>query len=153
MSESTFHYVIYIRSSIEKVWDALRLPEFTRKYWFECVEETDWKPGSAWKLVAPGGRVADAGEVLEIEKPRRLVLKWRHEILPDMKAEGDSKCVIELQAADDAVILTLTHTNDVPNSKFIESVSSGWPAILSSLKSLLETGDALEITRHWPKGM
>ena len=153
MSDSKFHYVIYIRTSIEKLWDALTLPEYTRAYWCETTQVSDWKSGSAWKMVAPNGRLGDSGEVLEFEKPKRFVLKWRHEIMPEMKAEGYSKCVIELEPAADAVKLTLTHSNDVPNSKFIAAIAQGWPGILSSLKSLLETGEALEITKHWPKEM
>ena len=153
MSASTFTYVIYIRTSVGKLWDALTLPEYTRAYWCETRQESDWKPGSAWKMVAPDRRVADSGEVLEFEKPKRLAVTWRHEIVQELKAEGYSKCVMELEPAADAVKLTLTHSMDVPNSKFISSISQGWPAILSSLKSLLETGEALEITKHWPKEM
>ncbi|HUO60314.1 MAG TPA: SRPBCC family protein [Candidatus Acidoferrales bacterium] len=153
MSDSRFYYIIYIRTSIEKLWDALTLPDFTRAYWCETTQVSNWTPGSEWKMLAPDGRVADSGEVLEFERPKRLALKWRHEIAQDLKAEGYSKCVIELEPAGDAVKLTLTHSNDVPDSKFIAAISQGWPAILSSLKSLLETGEALEITKHWPKGM
>jgi uncharacterized protein YndB with AHSA1/START domain len=101
----------------------------------------------------PDGRVADGGEVVEIEKPQRLVLRWRNEFLPDLREEGYSRCVFELQPQADMVKLTVTHEIDKPESKFIASVSNGWPMILSSLKSLLETGEALEATKHWPKGM
>jgi uncharacterized protein YndB with AHSA1/START domain len=104
-------------------------------------------------MLAPDGRVADSGTVLEYEKPKRLAVKWRHEILQELKAEGYSTCVMDLEPAGDAVKLTLTHSNDVPNSKVIAAISQGWPTILSSLKSLLETGEALEVTKHWPKGM
>jgi uncharacterized protein YndB with AHSA1/START domain len=101
----------------------------------------------------PDGRVGDSGEVVEIEKPRRLVLCWRNEFLPELREEGYSICTLQLEAAGDAVKLSITHTMDRPESKLIAGVSSGWPNILSSLKSLLETGDALEATKHWPKGV
>jgi uncharacterized protein YndB with AHSA1/START domain len=90
------------------------------------------------------GRVADAGEVLEIDPPKRLVLKWRNEFRPELHDEGFSRATFELEHLDGVVKLTVIHEIDVPGSKFIEAVSAGWPAILSSLKSLLETGEALE---------
>jgi uncharacterized protein YndB with AHSA1/START domain len=101
----------------------------------------------------PDGRVGDSGEVLEVDRPRRLVLKWRNEFRPELRAEGYSRCVFDLEPRGDMVKLTVTHEIDLLNSKFIEAVSNGWPAILSSVKSLLETGGALEATKHWPKGL
>lgn len=153
MSNSKFVYVIYIRTTVEKLWEALTKPEFTRQYWVGCMEESTWKAGGPWKLMIPDGRVADAGEILEIERPKKLVLKWRNEFIPELRTEGYSRCTMELEAQGDTVKLTVTHEMDKPNSKFIASVSNGWPAILSSLKSLLETGDSLEATKHWPKNM
>jgi uncharacterized protein YndB with AHSA1/START domain len=105
--------------------------------------ETDWKAGSPWKLVFPDGRVADTGEVAEIEKPRRLVLRWRNELRPELHEEGYARCVMEIEPAGEVVKLTITHEIDRPGSKLIEAVSGGWPRILSSLKTLLETGMAL----------
>jgi uncharacterized protein YndB with AHSA1/START domain len=93
------------------------------------------------------GRVADTGEVLEIDPPRRLVLSWRNEFRPELKAEGYSRATFDIAFAGDMVKLTVTHEIDKEGSKFIEAVSGGWPSILSSLKSLLETGKALE---RWP---
>jgi uncharacterized protein YndB with AHSA1/START domain len=134
-------YVTFIRSSAEKVWDALTLPELTAKTWFGTHHETDWKPGSPWALVFADGRVADAGEILEIDRPNRLVLKWRNE-KPELKAEGWSRCTIEIEpVADNAVKLTVTHQLEGEGTKFIEAVSGGWPKILSNVKSLLETGE------------
>src|SRR5271169_3409737 len=80
MAESKFVYVSYIRTTPEKLWDALTKPEFTRLYWFSAHPESDWKPGSPWKLIFSDGRVADMGEIVESTPPRRLVIKWRHEI-------------------------------------------------------------------------
>jgi uncharacterized protein YndB with AHSA1/START domain len=148
-----FVYVTYIRTSAEKLWAALTRPEFTRRFWFDTTQECEWRPGSSWRLMAPDGRVADAGEVLEVDPPRRLVLSWRHEISPEMKAEGFSRMTYGLEQQGDTVKLTVTHDIDRPQSKFIEGVSQGWPVILSSLKSLLETGESLVATRKWPEGM
>jgi uncharacterized protein YndB with AHSA1/START domain len=151
MEESRFVYVTYIRTTAEKLWRALREPEFTRQYWFNTVQKCAWTPGAAWRMIAPDGRVGDSGEVVEMEPQRRLVLKWRNELAPELTAEGYSRMTYELEQAGEAVKLTLIHTMDRSGSKFIAAVSEGWPAILASLKSLLETGAALKETREWPK--
>jgi uncharacterized protein YndB with AHSA1/START domain len=153
MAKSRFVYVTYIRTTPEKLWQALTTPEFNRQFFFGTTQESEWKPGALWRLMIPDGRVADSGEVLEIDPPRRLVLKWRNEIMPELRAEGFSRmtCTLEKQGA--SVKLTLVHEMDKSGSKFIASVSEGWPPILSSLKSLLETGESLEETRQWPAEM
>jgi uncharacterized protein YndB with AHSA1/START domain len=109
--------------------------------------ECDWKPGSPWRLKFEDGRTADTGEVLEAVAPKRLVLKWRNEFKPELKAEGYSRCTMEIEMADyypdfggKAVKLTITHELEGEGTKFIEAVSGGWPKVLSNLKSLLETG-------------
>lgn len=152
MSGSRFVYVTYIRTTPEKLFQALTQPEFTRQYWCETTQDCQWQKGASWKIITPDGRVADSGEVLEYDPPRRLVVSWRNEFRPELKPEGYSRLTYELEPLGDTVKLTLTHEIDVPGSKLIEAVSGGWPAILASLKSLLETGDALEQTKKWPEG-
>jgi uncharacterized protein YndB with AHSA1/START domain len=153
MSESKFVYVTYIRTTPEKLWHALTMPEFTRQYWAGTWQDCTWEKGASWKLMIPDGRVGDSGEVLEIDPPRRLVLSWRNEFKPELKLDGFSRATFELEKQDDMVKLTIVHEIDKPDSKFIEAVSGGWPLILASLKSLLETGESLEATRTWPEGM
>jgi len=139
-----FVYVTYIRTTQEKLWRALIEPEFTRQYWVGSWQESEWKPGASWRIMMPDGRVADSGEVLEINAPKRLVLSWRNEFRPELRAEGFSRLTYELDALDDGTVkLTVIHEIDKPESKFLEAVSHGWPHILASLKSLLETGEAL----------
>lgn len=153
MAGSRFLYVIYIRTTAETLWQALIEPEHTRRYWCEVRQESEWTAGASWRTRAPDGRIADTGEVLEIESHRRLVLSWRNELFPDARAEGYSRLTYELEPQGDCVKMTLTHEMDRQGSKLIEATSGGWPAILSSLKSLLETGEPLEITRRWPDGV
>jgi uncharacterized protein YndB with AHSA1/START domain len=153
MADSRFVYVTYIRTTPEKLWQALLEPEFTRQYWCGNWQDCEWKPGSSWKLMTPDGRVADVGEIVEIEPQRKLVLTWRHEFRPEMHAEGYSRLTYEIESLKESVKLTVIHEIDKPDSKLIAGVSSGWPMILASLKSLLETGESLEESRHWPKGM
>ncbi|MGD0829927.1 MAG: SRPBCC family protein [Terracidiphilus sp.] len=153
MAESKFVYVTFIRTSPRKLWQALTEPEFTRQYWMDTTQESEWKPGASWKILFADGSLADSGEIIEIDPPLRLALKWRHEISPELTAEGYSRLTYELEPKGEAVKFTVTHTMDKAESKFIDAVSSGWPMILSSLKSLLETGESIEETRHSPKGM
>jgi uncharacterized protein YndB with AHSA1/START domain len=153
MADSKFLYITYIRTSPEKLWQALIDPEYTRRYWAETRQDCAWKQGSSWRLMIPDGRVGDSGEVLEIDPPRRLVLSWRNEFKPELRAEGHSRMTYELEPQGDAVKLTIIHEMGRPDSKLIEAVSSGWPGIVASLKSLLETGESLEFTRKWPEGM
>lgn len=142
MNRSTFMYVTYIRTTPEKLWSALTDPAAMRQYWFGMHQESDWLPGSAWRLVFPDGRIADSGEVVEAERPRRLVIKWRNEFKPELKTEGYSRCTMELEPEKDTVKLTITHVMEHGDSRFIEAVSGGWPKIASNLKSLLETGQS-----------
>jgi uncharacterized protein YndB with AHSA1/START domain len=141
---SQFVYVTYIRAPQEKVWAALTTPQTMRQYWFGMHQETDWKPGSPWKLVFEDGRVADAGEILECEKPNRIVIKWRHALRPELTEEGYTRCVMSLEYDGELTKLTIDHSIDSEGAKIIGAVSDGWPKILSSLKSLLETGKSLE---------
>ncbi|HVJ85976.1 MAG TPA: SRPBCC family protein [Caulifigura sp.] len=153
MADSRFYYVIYIRTSAEKLWDALRDPEFTRQYWAETYQISEWRVGAPWKLLIKDGRVADHGEVLEVDPPRKLVLSWQSQFLPELEKEGFSKLTFELEPVGESVKLTVLHEIGVEKSKLIESISNGWPHILSSLKTLLETGESLVETRKWPDGM
>jgi len=140
MAKSTFVYVTYIRTTQEKLWSALTDADFMQKYWFGTRCESQWKAGSAWKMVYPDGRVSDSGEIVEAEPPRRLVIRWQHQTKPELKAEGESLCTMELESIGATVKLSITHSIERDPSKFIEAVSGGWPKILSNLKSLLETG-------------
>ena len=153
MADSRFVYVTYIRTTPEKLWQALIDPEFTRRYWVETWQDSEWKPGASWRLMIPDGRVGDSGEILEIEPGRRLVLTWRNEFKPELRDEAHTRLTYELEHQGESVKLTLIHESETPGSKLIEAVSSGWPMILASLKSLLETGESLEATRRWPKGI
>src|SRR6201990_1832167 len=96
MARSTFVYVTYIRTTPEKLWSALTDVEFTKQYWFGMRSESQWKAGSPWKLVSGDGQVFDAGEIVEAEPPRRLVIRWQHQNKPELKAEGASLCTMEL---------------------------------------------------------
>ncbi len=155
MTKTTFAYVTYIRTTPERLWDALTTPDFIGQYWFGATAESDWKAGSPWTLKMADGSLADAGEILEAVPGRRLVIKWRNEWKPEFKAEGFALCTMEIEPVADvdvpAVKLSVTHSIDRADSGFIGAVSSGWPRILSNLKSLLETG-SIVLNPVKPKG-
>lgn len=140
MARSTFVYVTYIRTTPERLWSALTDTEFIKQWWFGNYAECEWSVGSAWKNFYPDGRLTDAGEIVQADPPRRLVICWRHQDKPELAAEGDSYCTMEVEPFSTAVKLTVTHTIECEPSKFIAAVSGGWPKVLSNLKSVLETG-------------
>jgi uncharacterized protein YndB with AHSA1/START domain len=152
MSGTTFVYVTYIRTTPEKLWAALTQPEFTKQYWAETWQESDWKPGSDWRAMIPDGRIADKGKILEVDYPKRLVISWANEFQPDLKAEGATRVTYELEPEGSAIKLTLTQESPVKDSKLIGAMSQGWPHLLASLKSMLETGKPLIESTKWPEG-
>ncbi len=141
MARSTYVYVSYILTTPERLWSALTHDsEFMKQYWFGVHCQSEWTAGSRWKLVYADGTVSDVGEVIEAEPARRLVIRWKNVIRPELTAEGDSICTMELEPIGATVKLSITHTMDCAPSKLIEAVSGGWPKVISNLKSLLETG-------------
>ena len=140
MSGSRFVYVTYIRTTPERLWDALTTPKIIRQYRFGMSVESEWKVGSTWRMYADGS-LMDSGEILESVPPKRLVMSWLNEWKPEFKAEGYSRFVCEIEPVGASAKLTLTHSIERPDSKFIAGVSEGWPMVISNLKSLLETGD------------
>ena len=143
MARSTFVYVTYIRTTPEALWSALTDAEYMKQYWFGTHCESQWTPGSSWKMVYPNGSITDAGEIVEADPPRRLVIRWQNQFKPELKAEGVSTCTMELEPCGTAVKLSITHSIEREPSKFIAAVSGGWPKIISNLKSLLETGSTV----------
>lgn len=143
MSKSEFIYTTYIRTTPQKLWEALTTPEFIKQYWFGAYCESTWETGSSWTLRFDDGEIADAGKILESIPTKRLVIQWQNEWNPEFKAEGYSTCVFDIEPEDDIVRLTVTHSIDKAESKLIEGVGGGWPKVLSNLKSLLETGQVV----------
>ena len=146
-NRSQFVYVTYIKTTQAKLWEALTDPKFIPQYWFGVNIDCDWKKGSSWKMAYPDGRMTDSGEILEIDPPRRMVIRWMNRMRPELTAEGWSRCTIELEPAQDAMKLSITHEIDKPESELIKAVSGGWPRIMANLKSLLETGSVVWVEK------
>ncbi len=161
MGKSTFVYVTYIRTTADKLWIALTDAELIQQYWFGVRCESRWTAGSPWKLVYSDGRNTDAGEIVEAVPQRRLVIRWQHQDQPELKAEGESICTMQLEtsgelgasgtlkSSEQVVKLSLTHSIACESSKFIAAVSGAWPMVISNLKSLLETG-AIVLQKPYP---
>ena len=143
---ASFVYVTYIRTTPDKVFDAIITPELARRYWGHENVSEDWKPGSDWQHVRPTEtREVDlVGKVLESDPPRRLVLSWVNHSQQD-DPEQYSQVAFDIEAMGDLVKLTVSHTDLQPGSNMLTGISKGWPMILCSLKSLLETGQELEL--------
>jgi uncharacterized protein YndB with AHSA1/START domain len=144
MARPEFIYVTYIETTPEKVWEALTSSEFTRRYWFNTEVKSDWKVGSPFALVMDG-QTTDTGQILEADRPRRLSYSFKHVLDEEMRKEPATKVVFTIEAFGNLVKLTVTHEGIVAGGKLLDGISRGWPAILSGLKSLLETGQVLTI--------
>jgi uncharacterized protein YndB with AHSA1/START domain len=141
----SFVYVTYIRSTPEKVFEAVTKPEVARRYWgHENV--SDWKPGSSWEHVRDNEdrTVHVVGKVVEISPPTRLVMTWASPSQADDPASYSRVC-FDIAAYEGMVRLTVTHDELEAGSGMAKGVQQGWPAVLSSLKSLLETGQGLDL--------
>lgn len=151
MSKPKFVYVTYIRTTPDKLWAALTDPQTISKFWFGVTAESEFRTGSPWLLRFEDGVVADSGEILEVAPPKRLVIRWRNEFRPELRAAGFTRCTMEVEMAEyypgkggKAVKLTVTHESEAEGEQgqpMIDAVSGGWPKVIANLKSLLETGN------------
>jgi len=143
--KTSFVYVTYIRSTPEKVFEAITKPEIARRYWgHENV--SDWKPGSAWQHVRANEQrtVELIGKVVEATPPTRLVITWANASQAADPA-STSRVTFDVAAYEDMVRLTVTHDELEAGSGMAKGIQQGWPIVLSSLKSLLETGQGIDV--------
>jgi uncharacterized protein YndB with AHSA1/START domain len=137
-------FEIYIKTTPERLWEAIVDPELRSRYNFGARQTSDWTPGSRYEMRHPGagaGGLLGDGENLEVDPPRRLVQSFNAVWDEDVKAEGTSRITWEIQPIGDSCRLTLTH--DQLREGANNQLYGGWPMILSGLKTLLETGETL----------
>jgi uncharacterized protein YndB with AHSA1/START domain len=144
MGKPEFVYITYIETTPEKLWQALTSSEFSRRYWWDTHVVSDWKVGSPFALVL-NGETTDVGEVLEADRPRRLSYTFHHVLNEAARKEKPTRVTFVLEPFGKLVKLTLTHQDFAEDSVILDGIAKGWPAILSSLKSMLETGTPLII--------
>ena len=137
-------YTVFIRAPQAKVWEAITNPKFTHRYLYDSEPESTWKPGARllWKEHGTGHELVD-GEVIEYDKPNRLVYSWIVKYDPELTDEGPSRVTFELSEKDGLTKVTTIHDDFPSGSKVYDNVAGGWPYILSGLKTLLETGTPL----------
>lgn len=136
-----FVHVTYIAAPPEKIWAALTEGEFTRQYFFGARVESDWQAGSPVRYFRPDGALSVSGRVLQAESPRLLSFTWRVEGDPLAARLPDCIVTFKLEPLGGVVRLTLVEAHpDLPDERLLEGGRRGWPAILSNLKTLVETG-------------
>jgi uncharacterized protein YndB with AHSA1/START domain len=144
MNSNDTVYVIYIAAPPEKIWAALTRGEFTRQYFFGIRVESDWKVGGAVRYIRPDGVLDISGQVLRSEAPRLLSFTWHVESNPLAAKLPDAIVTFQLAELGGVVRLTLTEAHpQLPDERLLEGGRRGWPAILSGLKTLVETGKPL----------
>lgn len=142
MSKPQFVYTTYIKTTPEKLWEALTNGEFTRQYWSGYRIESDWKEGSPMRFYAPDGSLAHSDKVLKADKPKFLSYTWKP-LMKHVPDEPASTVTFELEPKESLVKLTVTHFDFPADSQILPMISKGWPLVISSLKSLLETNEPL----------
>ena len=143
MSKPEFVYTTYIETSAEKLWHALTDGDFTEHYWFGHRATSDWKVGSPFRLARQGVPRVE-GKVLESDPVRRLAYTW-DPCSDETKRERTSRVTFDLESRGRVVKLTVTHDNLDEGGKTLRDISGGWPMVIASLKSMLETGRALSV--------
>ena len=147
-------YTIYIASTPEKVWQALTSAEFSQKYFFGNSVEVEQKVGGTFIVRTPDGSLHISGEVFECDPPRKLTVTFNVNWPALIETLGPTLVAYEIEPAGSAVKLTMTESHDRPiDDDILSGGRQGWPAILSSLKSLLETGEALTVQMAPPQRM
>ncbi|WP_332700319.1 SRPBCC family protein [Devosia sp.] len=142
---TSFVYVTYIQSTPDKVFEAITRPDLARRYWgHENVSE--WKPGSRWEHIRANDErtVELVGKVVEVLPPKRLVMTWTN-ASQEADPESYSRVTFDIEEYEDMVRLTVAHDELLAGGGMAKGVSKGWPLVLSSLKSFLETGRALDV--------
>jgi uncharacterized protein YndB with AHSA1/START domain len=144
MNDGRHEFVIDINASPEQIWEALTDPQQTRRFWHGALNHSTWQPGARWTSESEQGELYLDGEIVEVDRPRRMVHTMRFLQDPEAEAEGPSLVEIRIDVIDTGTRLLLVNTNLGPVS--LENVTGrgGWEHILGALKVLVETGHPLE---------
>jgi len=143
MANASHVYQVFIRTTPERLWQAITDGELTKRYFYGTRFEGELVRGSLYRYWMDDGTIAVEGHIVEIDPPRRLVMTWQFQYDPELKAEEPSRVTWEIEQHGPTCLLRATH--DLLGPKTEEHVTGGWPFIVSNLKSLLETGEPLAL--------
>lgn len=146
MKSPEFVYVVVIAKPPEDVWKGLTDPEFTRQYWHKTEVRSDFRVGSAIEFMTEDGHVGCEGEILSATRPIELSYTWQFPRNPDTSKEPHSRVTFRLEAIAAGTKLTVVHDHFPANSKMFELVQPGWPLVICGLKTLLESGTAVDFS-------
>ena len=146
MSEKEFVYVTVIATTPERVWEAITTPEFTCQYWHSTRVQSSWEVGTPVEFLVDGGEIGCAGEVLACDPPRELAYTWSFPRNPETRDEAPSRVTFLLESLPQGTKLTVRHDRFPTDSKMYPLVSGGWPFVIAGLKTLLETGEAVDFS-------
>ena len=148
MSSKPEHvHVTYIKTTPERLWQALTDGTMTRQYYFSGSVESDWNNGSTYRFIGPKGELQIEGKVVESDRPRKLVTTFNAVWDDEVKKDKPTVATFEIEPMGDVCKLTVVHTGFDGETATYHQVSGGWSMIAASLKSLLETGEALSVTQ------
>lgn len=139
-------YVIVIAKSPKEVWEGLTSPEFTKQYWHQTEVQSDFEVGSPIRFLTESGEVGCEGEILIANHPKELAYTWQFPMNPETKDEPPSRVTFKLEQIGASTKLTMIHDQFPEDSKMLPMVDQGWPLVLSGLKTLLESGHAVDFT-------
>ena len=146
MSNPEYVYVSIIAAPRDKVWEALTSPEFTEQYWHRTRVRSDFQVGSPIVFLVDDDEVGCDGEILAADFPAQLSYTWRFPRDPETAAEPHSRVSFLLEETAQGTRLTVRHDRFEPGSKTFEMIAGGWPAVICGLKTLLETGQAVDFS-------
>jgi uncharacterized protein YndB with AHSA1/START domain len=146
MSNPDYVYVSVIAAPRDKVWEALTSPEFTQQYWHQTRVRSDFQVGSPIVFLVENDQIGCEGEVLIADFPRELSYTWRFPRNPETAAEPHSRVSFVLDEHPKGTLLTVRHDRFPPDSKTFPMIAAGWPFVICGLKTLLETGQAVDFS-------
>jgi len=146
MTNPDYVYVVVIAATPEEVWKGLTSPEFTKQYWHKTEVKSDFKAGSVIEFLTEDGHVGCEGEILDVDYASELSFTWQFPRNPETSKEPPSRVTFRLEPIASGTRLTVVHDQFPENSKMYDLVQPGWPLVICGLKTLLESGTAIDFS-------
>lgn len=146
MTNPDYVYVVAIAATPEEVWKGLTSPEFTKQYWHKTEVKSDFRVGSTIEFLTADGHVGCEGEILDVDYPSELSFTWQFPRNPETSKEPHTRVTFRLEPIATGTRLTVVHDQFPENSKMYDIVQPGWPLVICGLKTLLESGSAIDFS-------